>query len=123
MNTYVLGIACYFHDSSVCLIKNGKIISAVQEERFTGIKNDSSFPQRSIEWCLNENNISTKDLELIVFYEKPLKKFLRVINSSIEQFPRSRKYFVSQMGRWLSEKMWTKTNISKNSPLLFASSL
>lgn len=113
MNTYVLGIACYFHDSSVCLIKNGKIISAVQEERFTGIKNDSSFPQRSIEWCLNENNISTKDLELIVFYEKPLKKFLRVINSSIEQFPRSRKYFVSQMGRWLSEKMWTKTNISK----------
>ena len=113
MNTYVLGISCYFHDSSVCLIKDGKIIAAVQEERFTGIKNDSSFPQRSIEWCLNENNISTKDLEFIVFYEKPLKKFLRVINSSIEQFPKSRKYFVSQMGRWLSEKMWTKTNISK----------
>ena len=58
MNTYVLGIACYFHDSSVCLIKNGEIISAVQEERFTGIKNDSSFPQRSIEWCLSENNMS-----------------------------------------------------------------
>ncbi len=113
MNTYVLGIACYFHDSSVCLIKNGEIISAVQEERFTGIKNDSSFPQRSIEWCLSENNISAKDLKFIVFYEKPLKKFLRVINSSIEQFPKSRKYFVSQMGRWLSEKMWTKTNIAK----------
>ncbi len=113
MNIYVLGISCYFHDSSACLIKNGKIIAAVQEERFTGIKNDSSFPQRSIEWCLNQNNISTKDLEFIVFYEKPLKKFLRVINSSIEQFPKSRKYFVSQMGRWLSEKMWTKTNISK----------
>ncbi len=113
MNIYVLGISCYFHDSSACLIKNGKIIAAVQEERFTGIKNDSSFPQRSIEWCLNQNNISTKDLEFIVFYEKPLKKFLRVINSSIEQFPKSRKYFVSQMGRWLSEKMWTKTNIAK----------
>ena len=53
MNKYVLGISCYFHDSSVSLVKNGKIISAVQEERFTGIKGDSSFPSRSIEWCLN----------------------------------------------------------------------
>ena len=113
MNKYILGISCYFHDSAICLLKNGQIISAVQEERFTGIKNDSSFPYRSIEWCLKTNNITSNDLTYIVFYEKPLKKFLRVINSSIDQFPASRKYFVSQMRLWLSEKMWTKTNISK----------
>jgi len=113
MNKYILGISCYFHDSAICLLKNGQIISAVQEERFTGIKNDSSFPYRSIEWCLKINNITSNDLTYIVFYEKPLKKFLRVINSSIDQFPASRKYFVSQMRLWLSEKMWTKTNISK----------
>ena len=113
MSIYILGISCYFHNSAICLVKNGQIISAVQEERFTGIKNDSSFPHRSIEWCLKEHNISSNDLNYIVFYEKPLKKFLRVINSSIEQFPASRKYFVSQMRLWLSEKMWTKTNISK----------
>jgi len=113
MNKYVLGISCYFHDSSVSLIKNGKIISAVQEERFTGIKGDSSFPSRSIEWCLNTNNLKISDINYIVFYEKPLKKFLRILNSSIEYFPKSRSFFVSQMKRWLSEKIWTKTNIVK----------
>ena len=113
MNKYILGISCYFHDSAVCLLKNGKIISAVQEERFTGIKNDSSFPYRSIEWILKQNNIKIKDIDYVVFYEKPLKKFLRILNSSIEHFPYSRKYFISQMKRWLSEKIWTKTNIIK----------
>ena len=124
MNKYVLGISCYFHDSAVCLVKNGEIISAVQEERFTGIKNDSSFPYRAIEWCLNRNNISVSDIEYIVFYEKPIKKFLRILNSSIEYFPKSRKFFVSQMSRWLSEKLWTKTNIikkinAKNKQIIF----
>ena len=113
MNKYILGISCYFHDSAVCLLKNGKIISAAQEERFTGIKNDSSFPYRSIEWILKQNNIKINDIEYVVFYEKPLKKFLRILNSSIEYFPHSRKYFISQMKRWLSEKIWTKTNIIK----------
>jgi len=113
MNKYVIGISCYFHDSAVCLVKNGRIISAVQEERFTGIKNDSSFPYRSIEWCLKTNNIIISDVKYVVFYEKPLKKFLRILNSSIENFPKSRKFFVSQMSRWLSEKLWTKTNIIK----------
>ena len=68
MNKYILGISCYFHDSAICLLKNGQIISAVQEERFTGIKNDSSFPYRSIEWCLKKNNITSSDLTYIVFY-------------------------------------------------------
>jgi len=113
MNVYVLGISCYFHDSAACLVKNGKVISSVQEERFTGIKNDSSFPYRSIEWCLEFNNINISDIKYVVFYEKPLKKFFRILNSSIKQYPKSRKFFTSQMSRWLSEKLWTKTNIIK----------
>ena len=113
MNEYVLGISCYFHDSAACLVKNGKVISSVQEERFTGIKNDSSFPYRSIEWCLKFNNVDIADVQYVVFYEKPLKKFFRIINSSIEHFPKSRKFFISQMSRWLSEKLWTKSNIIK----------
>jgi len=113
MNKYILGISCYFHDSAVCLIKNGVIVSAVQEERFTGIKNDSSFPYRSIEWVTTYNNITINNIDYIIFYEKPLKKFLRIINSSIDNFPKSREYFLSQMRRWLSEKLWTKTNIAK----------
>ena len=83
MNEYVLGISCYFHDSAACLVKNGKVISSVQEERFTGIKNDSSFPYRSIEWCLKFNNVDIADVQYVVFYEKPLKKFFRILNSSI----------------------------------------
>ena len=113
MNEYVLGISCYFHDSAACLVKNGKVISSVQEERFTGIKNDSSFPYRSIEWCLKLNNVDIADVQYVVFYEKPLKKFFRILNSSIEHFPKSRKFFISQMSRWLSEKLWTKSNIIK----------
>ena len=113
MNEYVLGISCYFHDSAACLVKNGKVISSVQEERFTGIKNDSSFPYRSIEWCLKFNNVDIADVQYVVFYEKPLKKFFRILNSSIEHFPKSRKFFISQMSRWLSEKLWTKSNIAK----------
>ena len=82
MNKYVLRISCYFHDSSVSLIKNGKIISAVQEERFTGIKGDSSFPSRSIEWCLNINNLKVKIkiTRMSITLDKNLNNF---INSNI----------------------------------------
>ena len=94
MNKYVLGISCYFHDSSVSLVKNGKIISAVQEERFTGIKGDSSFPSRSIEWCLNSNNLKISDINYIVFYEKPFLKFERLIETYVKNSPKGFKSFV-----------------------------
>ena len=74
MNKYVLGISCYFHDSSVSLVKNGKIISAVQEERFTGIKGDSSFPSRSIEWCLNTNNLKISDISYKLHLSSTLER-------------------------------------------------
>ena len=113
MNRYVLGISAFYHDSAAAIIRNGELIAAAQEERFTRIKHDPSFPSNAIKFCLSQAKIDSSEISNIVFYEKPLKKFLRILNSSIEYFPKSRCFFVSQMKRWLSEKIWTKTNIVK----------
>ena len=68
---YILGISCYYHDSAAALLRDGELIAAAEEERFTRIKHDSSFPAHSISFCLEEAGITTKDLEYVVFYEKP----------------------------------------------------
>ncbi len=70
---YILGVSAYYHDSAACLIKDGKIISAAQEERFTRKKYDSSFPHNALDYCLRQANISPKQLEAIVFYDKPFQ--------------------------------------------------
>ena len=76
---YILGISAFYHDSAACLIKDGEIISAAQEERFTRIKHDSSFPFNAIRCCLKEGNISQDLLSNVVFYEKPFLKFERYL--------------------------------------------
>ena len=81
-----LGISCYYHDSSVCLIKDGKVILAVEEERFSGIKHDSSFPEKSIKWIIEESRISFEDIEEVCFYEKPLVKTHRVVTNCLKNF-------------------------------------
>ena len=73
MSLKIIGISCYYHDSAVAYIDNGKIINAVQEERFTRIKHDNSFPKQSINFILKENKLSLNDIDYIVFYEKPFK--------------------------------------------------
>ena len=77
----ILGISAYYHDSAASLIVDGKIISAAQEERFTRKKHDSSFPRNAIQFCINESNIQLSDLDYIVFYEKPLIKFERLLET------------------------------------------
>ena len=72
---YILGISCFFHDSSATLLKNGKIVAAAAEERFTRIKHDTSFPYNSIRYCLENQGLIIEDIESIGFYEKPLLKF------------------------------------------------
>jgi carbamoyltransferase len=81
-----LGISCYYHDSSVCLVKDGKVILAVEEERFSGIKHDSSFPEKSIKWIIEESKISFEDIEEVCFYEKPLVKTHRVVTNCLKNF-------------------------------------
>ena len=81
-----IGISCYYHDSSACLIKDGKVILAVEEERFSGIKHDSSFPEKSIKWIIEESRFSFEEIEEVCFYEKPLVKTHRVVTNCLKNF-------------------------------------
>ena len=108
MNKYVLGISCYFHDSSVSLVKNGKIISAVQEERFTRKKHDSSYPYNAVKFVLEFAKLNLSDVDHIVFYEKPFLKFERLLETYVAFAPRGFKQFTKSMPTWLREKLFQK---------------
>ena len=105
---YVLGISAYYHDSACALIKNGKIIAAVQEERFSRKKHDNSFPKNSILYCLAEAEITLDDLDHIVFYEKPFLKFERLLETYLAFAPKGFKSFSSSMPVWIKEKLFQK---------------
>ena len=110
---YILGISAYYHDSSATLIKDGEIIAAVQEERFTRVKGDSSFPNNSINYCLNEGNLQIEDIDYVVFYENNLNKFKRIIINHHLNSPYGIKSFVLSLSKWLSNDLWIDTNIKK----------
>ena len=109
----ILGISAYYHDSAASLIVDGKIISAAQEERFTRKKHDSSFPRNAIQFCINESNIRLSDLDYIVFYEKPLIKFERLLETYISFAPKGFKSFLMAMPVWLKEKLYLKSVLKK----------
>tara|TARA_X000000950_G_scaffold289480_1_gene414002 strand:- start:9064 stop:10902 length:1839 start_codon:yes stop_codon:yes gene_type:complete len=113
MKNYILGISAFYHDSSAALLNNGEIIAAVQEERFTRIKHDSSFPRNSIQFVLKQANISLKDVDAIVFYEKPFLKFERLLETYISFAPRGFLSFLASMPIWLREKLFQKDLILK----------
>ena len=113
MNNFILGISAFYHDSSAALIKDGEIISAVQEERFTRIKHDSSFPKESVKYILGNSNIKLNDLSAIVFYEKPFLKFERLLETYIAFAPKGFKSFAASMPVWLREKLFQKDMIFK----------
>jgi carbamoyltransferase len=109
----VLGISCFYHDSAACLIRDGEIVAAASEERFTRKKHDSSFPANAVRYCLEEGSIETSDLDYVGFYDKPLLKFERIISSYIATFPRSYRAFIKAVPVWLREKLWTKDLIAR----------
>jgi len=111
--TYILGISCYYHDSSATLLKDNKIIASVQEERFTRKKHDNSFPINAIKYCLKEANITSKELDYISFYEKPLLKFERILFQHIFSFPKSLKTFINNTPSWINEKLKIVKTIKK----------
>jgi len=102
---YILGIGCYYHDSSATLLKDGTIVAAGAEERFTRKKHDNSFPINAVKYCLKSQNISIKDIDYIGFYEKPFIKFERVLSQHLEMFPLSLKTFLSSLPTWINEKL------------------
>lgn len=105
MSTYILGISCYYHDASAALLKDGAIVAAAEEERFTRKKHDTSFPINAIAYCLDNQNITIKDILFIGFYEKPLLKFERILFQHFESFPFSLKTFLGSLPSWVGEKL------------------
>ena len=88
MTKYILGISCFYHDSAATLLKNGEIIAAAQEERFTRIKHDSKFPFEAIKYCLNQSSCKLNELDYIVFFEKPFLKFERLLETYVAFAPK-----------------------------------
>jgi len=111
---FLIGISCFYHDSAAALICDGKIISAVQEERFSRIKHDSRFPKNAIKYCLKTNNLNLRDIKNIVYYEKPLLTFERLLETYIAVAPRGGKSFIAAMQVWLKEKLFLKSELKKN---------
>ena len=105
---YILGLSAFYHDSAACLIKDGQIIAAVQEERFTRVKHDPSFPSHSIKFCLESAGILPSDLECIVFYEKPFTKFERLLETYFAFAPKGFKSFSTAIPIWIKEKLFLK---------------
>lgn len=110
---YILGLSCFYHDSAAVLIKDGSILAAAEEERFSRIKHDSDFPKNAIAFCLSYAHVTGKDLDCVVFYEKPYVKFVRILMTSLATFPYSWKLFCDSMKEWLSRKLWIKQEIAE----------
>jgi carbamoyltransferase len=110
---YILGISCFYHDSAVALLQDGKLVAAAMEERFTRKKHDNGFPHKAVEYCLKEAGIKGEDLEYVVFYEKPLVKFERILLTTLGTFPKSADVWRDAMVNWLKEKLWVKNIIQR----------
>ena len=111
---YILGISCYYHNSAACIIKDGEVVAAVEEERFTRKKFDDGFPSEAIDYCMNEAGITTKDLECVVFYDKSILKFERLLDNYITLAPLGLKSFLNVIPKWLHKRIWVKEEIKKH---------
>src|SRR5438045_166691 len=104
--TTILGISAFYHDSAACLVVDGEIVAAAQEERFSRIKHDHSFPRRAVAYCLRETSLIPEGLDAVGFYDKPLVKFERLLETYMDAAPRGFRSFVSAMPLWMKEKLW-----------------
>ena len=109
----ILGISAYYHDAAACLLESGDITAAAQEERFTRKKHDAQFPRHAIDYCLAEAGVSITGLDAVVFYDKPLVKFERLIETYIADAPRGFRSFLTAMPIWLKEKLYLKSLLKK----------
>ena len=122
----ILGISAFFHDSAAAIVRDGAIVAAAQEERFTRKKHDEAFPARAAEWCLAEAGITAAELDAVVFYEKPLVKFERLLETALAFAPRGFPAFVKAMPQWLQRKLHIPREIDQglggdySGPILFA---
>ena len=109
----ILGISAYYHDSAAALLKDGELVAAAQQERFSRKKHDARFPQDAIRYCLETENLRLAELDRIVFYDKPLLKFERLLETYLSFAPRGFRSFVAAMPVWLKEKLYLKSVLKK----------
>ena len=110
---YNLGISCYYHDSAAALLKDGHVIAAVEEERFSRKKFDDDFPHMAIQWCLDEAGIKPEEIESVAFYDKPVLKFERLLDNYIAVAPRGLYSFLDVIPKWIHKRLWIKNDIKK----------
>jgi carbamoyltransferase len=110
---HILGISAFYHDSAACLVRDGRIIAAAQEERFTRKKHDASFPKHAVEYCLREAGIAVTDLDLVAFYEKPFLKFDRILHTYLTYAPSGLRSFLMAIPLWIRERIWMKDLIQQ----------
>lgn len=115
----ILGISAYYHDSAAALIVDGKVVAAICEERLSRIKHDNSFPKRAIAFCVEESGLTYSDIDYVVFYEKPFRKFERILTSHIHHAPKGLRTFVKSMPIWLKERLNMKATINKSLNKIF----
>ena len=111
---YTLGMSCYYHDSAAALLKDGHVIAAVEEERFSRKKFDDGFPKMAIDWCLKESNISPDQINSISFYDKPVLKFERLLDNYIAVAPKGLYSFLDTIPKWLHKRLWIKNEIKNH---------
>ncbi len=114
MSTFILGISAQYHDSAATLLRDGEVIAAANEERFSRLKHDPSLPIRASRWCLEEAGITMDDVDYVVFYEKPLRKFERLLIQQLLHFPKSFKAFRRSSMVWLTDKLWVRNALVKH---------
>ena len=108
----VLGISCYYHDAAAALLRDGQLVAAAEEERFSRKKHDYDFPQTAIDFCLESGGIQGRDVDYVAFFEKPFRKFDRILMTALQTYPKSYKVFRESMITWMIDKLWVATKIS-----------
>jgi len=120
----ILGISAFYHDSAAALLRDGVIVAAAQEERFSRKKHDERFPMHAVEYCLREGNTTAADLDAVVFYDKPFTKFNRLLETYLHFAPRGFRSFVMAMPVWLKDKLWIpdtiETSLDYTGKILYA---
>jgi len=108
---HILGVSCYYHDAAAALLRDGVLVAAAEEERFSRIKHDYGFPKNAIQFCLDQAGLEGRELDYVVFFEKPFRKFDRILMSTLQTYPQSWKVFRESMISWMIDKLWVGTTL------------
>src|SRR5262250_2700552 len=110
---YILGVSCFYHDAAAVLLRDGQLVAAAEEERFSRIKHDYGYPRNAIQFCLDQAGVAGAELDYVVFFEKPFRKLDRILMSVLQTYPQSWKVFRESMISWMIDKLWVATTLQE----------